>query len=83
MCEEDATHNVPRELQAKLAEAKKWYDRRQSLEEMCGHASGPGSAQRNQEDRDASDRLGGWILEEVVELCEGIWGFGPELEEPK
>ncbi len=80
MCEEDATHNIPHELQRKLAEAEKWYARRQALEQMIGRSSGPGSAQRNQEDRDDSDRLGALILEEIVELCEDTWGFGPELE---
>ena len=83
MCEEGATHSIPRELQAKFVEAKKWYDERCALEDTIRRSSGLGSAQRNQDDWDESDRIGALLLDDVVELCNEAWGFAIELEKPK
>ena len=78
MCEENATHNIPRALQGKLVEAKEWRDERMELEKAIAWHGG--SAQRNQEDRDEFDRRGAALLEAIVELCDEAWGFAPELE---
>lgn len=72
---EEPTHALPKELVAKLAEAREWNNRRTELDEAIMRSNGPGAAQRNQDDRDASDRLGALILEEIVEIIEGTWGF--------
>lgn len=71
----EPTHLMPEELADKLVEAKKWYDERNELEETIARVGG--IAERNQEDRDDSDRNGALILAEVVETIGKTWGFAP------
>jgi hypothetical protein len=73
----EPTHAIPPDRVAKLVEAKEWYDRRLALEETIRKWGG--SAQRNQEDRDAIDREAATILEEIVEVIEETWGFARPL----
>jgi phage regulator Rha-like protein len=68
-------HHISKELETKLMEAKGWYEDRQELEDAIRRH--PGYAERNQEDRDASDRAAALILLDVVEITEKDWGFGP------
>lgn len=74
---EDAepTHSIPPQLEKALIEGKRWYDRREQLEQTIRTFGG--IAQRNQEDRDAIDREAASILADVVEAIEETWGFGP------
>lgn len=72
MCEENATHNIPRELQQKLVEAKKWYDEREAIPLGYGMSLTP---RWDDSDQDAIP-----LLQEIVELCDEAWGFAMELE---
>lgn len=72
----EPTHAIPRELEAKLVEAKQWYDRREDLEAAI--RSTGGFAQRNQEDRDVSDREAAGVLAEIVEVIGETWTWGPK-----
>lgn len=70
----------PPSLEAQLAEAVRWYDERALLERQIaasGHLTG--SAQRNQEDRDESDRAGGTLLLGIMEEMIDAWGVGDAL----
>lgn len=64
---------IPAEFVAKMREAKQWYDDRTDLEAAIERHRG--IAERNQEDRDASDRVGAAILDELVEMAQGIEVF--------
>lgn len=70
----EPTHMIPPDLEAKLIDAKDWYDRRVALEQAI--QASPGIAERNQEDRDGIDREAAPILEEIVEIIENTWGYG-------
>lgn len=73
--EAEPTHAIPPQLEKALIEGKRWYDRREQLEQTIRTFGG--IAQRNQEDRDAIDREAASILADVVEAIEETWGFGP------
>lgn len=73
----EPTHHLPPELQAKLIEAKRWHEEREALETAIGAYGG--IAERNQEDRDTSDRTGAAILADVVEIMDREWGFVESL----
>jgi hypothetical protein len=77
--DEEPTHHISKELEQKLVEAKEWYDRRARLEFVIRTYGG--SAQRNQEDRDESDREGASLLTEIVEIVDETWGFEKPLRE--
>lgn len=70
---QELTHRIPQEIQNKLVEAKKWYEEREELERVIRQYGG--SAQRNQEDRDISDRAASGLLCDIVELVGSVWGF--------
>lgn len=73
--------SFPPSLTEKLVEAARWYHRRATLERQIASSwhSANGSAQRNQDDRDASDREGACLLLEIVEEMEDAWGFGRDV----
>lgn len=72
----EPTHPIPKELEGKLTEAKQWYDCREDLEATI--RSTGGFAERNQEDRDASDREAAGVLAEIIEVIDETWGWGPK-----
>lgn len=79
--EPEPTHPLSEELVAKLIEAKGWHERRATLEANISTHGGP--ADRNQEDRDLSDREGALILNDIIQIIDHDWGFGPGvLPEP-
>lgn len=67
------TNGIPKELEAKLVEAKDWNYRHEQLKETIRLHGG--SAQRNQEDLDRFDGEAREILEDIVEIVERTWGF--------
>lgn len=71
--------SFPKVLEDKLVEAKKWCDERSAMEAAIRNSSGPGSAQRNQDDWDESDRAGALMLDDIVELIDEAWGWGLDL----
>lgn len=71
--DEEPTHALPKELKAKLLEAKDWYDRWEELEEAIRRSRG--IAQRNEDDRDAFRGEGALILLDIVEIIDETWGF--------
>lgn len=73
--------SFPPSLTGKLAEAARWYTGRAELERQIAFSAGSvnGSAQRNQDDRDESDREGASLLLEIVEEMEDAWGFGRDI----
>lgn len=70
----EPTHTIPPDLEAKLIEAKVWYDRRVRLDGAIRTYGG--IAERNQEDRDENDREAAPLLAEIVEIIEQTWGYG-------
>lgn len=75
MCEDMGDGNArafPPALETKLVEVKAWYDEHAELERLCRLG---GSAQRNQDDLDASDRVGACLLREIIEMVDEAWGF--------
>ena len=66
--DDEPTHTIPMPLQRKLKEAKEWADERQGQVE----AGIPDSRKWMQSDIRAVD-----LLEEIVEMCDDAWGFGP------
>jgi hypothetical protein len=78
--DDDPTHTIAMDLQRKLVEAKQWYDKGLELEKQISQSSGPGSAQRNADDRDAHERDAAPLLAEIVEMCGAKWGFAEPQE---
>lgn len=74
----EPTHPIPEELEAKLVEAKQWYDRLLKLEFAI--RTKPGIAERNQSDRDDMAREGASLMEEIVEIIDVTWGWGPKAD---
>lgn len=62
----EPTHHLPPELQAKLAEAKTWYDKRQQMI----NANFPDSAAWSDSVAEGCN-----LLSEIVQLCDQEWGF--------
>lgn len=78
--DEGNMRSFPPSLEAALVEGARWYRERVGLEKTIAASAGiTGSAQRNQEDRDESDRTGGSILMEIMEEMEDAWGFGRDV----
>lgn len=86
MCSEDFAHNgpvrsFPASLERKLVDAVRWYRERADLERNIAATAGRlnSSAERNQRDRDESDREGGTLLLELVEEMTDAWGIGKDV----
>lgn len=62
----EPTHALPQELVNKLVEAKEWYD--QYI-----------PARMDDEEWSLSDRRARALLEEIVEIIDGTWGWAREL----
>lgn len=62
----EPTHHIPPELQAKLAEAKAWYDKRQEMVD----ANFPDAGAWTDSVADGCELLAG-----IVEMCDKAWGF--------
>lgn len=75
--EAEPAHSIPPRLEKALIEGKRWYDRREQLEQTIQTFGG--IAERNQADREVLDLEAASILADVVEAIEETWGFGSQV----